>query len=56
MGVSPEEAIASIRISLGTPNDEAEVDRFLPVLGHEVETLRALSAEPATKMAEVAAR
>ncbi|MDE2689101.1 MAG: cysteine desulfurase family protein [Acidobacteriota bacterium] len=47
MGVSPEEAIASIRISLGTSNDEAEIDRFLPVLVREVEALRALSAEPA---------
>ncbi|MCY3591352.1 MAG: cysteine desulfurase family protein [Acidobacteria bacterium] len=46
MGVSPEEAIASVRISLGTSNDEAEIDRFLPVLGREVEALRALSAEP----------
>ena len=47
MGVSPEEAIASIRISLGTSSDEAEIDRFLPVLAREVEALRALSAEPA---------
>ncbi|MYD20713.1 MAG: cysteine desulfurase [Holophagales bacterium] len=46
MGVSPEEAIASIRISLGTSNDETEIDRFLPVLAREVEALRALSAEP----------
>ena len=46
MGVSPEEAIASIRISLGRSNDEAEIDRFLPVLAREVEALRALSAEP----------
>ena len=46
MGVSPEEAIASIRISLGTSSDEAEIDRFLPVLAREVEALRALSAEP----------
>lgn len=46
MGVVPEEAIASIRISLGTSNDETEIDRFLPVLAREVEALRALSAEP----------
>ena len=51
MGVSPEEAIASVRISLGTSNDEAEIDRFLPVLAHEVEALRALSAEPAARVA-----
>ena len=46
MGVAPEEAIASIRISLGMSNDEAEIARFLPVLAREVEALRALSAEP----------
>ncbi len=46
MGVAPEEAIASIRISLGMSSDEAEIDRFLPVLAREVEALRALSAEP----------
>jgi len=46
MGVAPEEAIASIRISLGMSSDEDEIDRFLPVLAREVEALRALSAEP----------
>lgn len=56
MGVTPEEAIASVRISLGTSNDEAEIDRFLPVLAREVEALRALSAEPAAPAARVAAR
>ena len=56
MGVAPEEAIASIRVSLGTSNDEAEIDRFLPVLAREVEALRALSAEPAAPAARVAAR
>lgn len=56
MGVAPEEAIASIRVSLGTSNDEAEIDRFLPVLAREVEALRALSAEPAAPAARVAVR
>ena len=46
MGVTPEEAVASVRISLGTSNDEAEIDRFLPVLAREVEALRAFSVEP----------
>ena len=46
MGVSPQEAIASIRISLGTSNDETEIERFLPALARDVEALRALSAEP----------
>ena len=49
MGVDPSEALASIRISLGTTNDEAEVARFLPVLAREVEALRGLSAEPAVR-------
>ncbi len=46
MGVAAGEAIGSIRISLGTTNDEAEIDRFLAALAHEVAALRALSAEP----------
>ena len=45
MGVAPEEAIASIRISLGTSNDKAEIDRFLAALAREVEALRALSTD-----------
>lgn len=53
MGVGPAEALASIRISLGTTNDEAEVARFLPVLAREVEVLRGLSgqtfAQPAVR-------
>ena len=40
MGVEAAEALASIRISLGTTNDEAEIRRFLPVLEREVEALR----------------
>ena len=44
MGVEAAEALASIRISLGTTNDEAEIARFLPVLEREVEALRAMAA------------
>ena len=40
MGVEAAEALASIRISLGTTNDEAEIRRFLPVLEREVGALR----------------
>ena len=40
MGVEAAEALASIRISLGTTTDEAEIRRFLPVLEREVEALR----------------
>ena len=49
MGLAPAEALASIRISLGTTNDEAEIERFLRVLASEVEALRALSAAPASR-------
>jgi cysteine desulfurase len=42
MGISREEAIASLRISFGMTNTLAEVDGFLPVLAREVEALRAL--------------
>ena len=47
MDVEAAEALASIRISLGTTNDEAEIARFLPVLEREVGALRALSVAPA---------
>ena len=47
MGVPAAEALASIRISLGPTNDEAEIARFLPALTREVEALRSLSAAPA---------
>ena len=51
MGVPADEALASIRISLGTTNDEAEIARFLPVLAAEVEALRSLSSAPAARAA-----
>jgi len=44
MGISREEALASLRISFGMSNTLAEVEAFLPVLAREVEALRALGA------------
>ncbi len=41
LGVSRDEAIASLRISFGAGNTSAEVDAFLPVLAAEVAALRA---------------
>ena len=43
MGVSSEEALSSLRVSLGTTNTEAEVDSFLETLVYEVGELRRLS-------------
>jgi cysteine desulfurase len=42
MGVTPQEALSSLRISLGSGNTEDEVDRFLVVLAREVAALRHL--------------
>ncbi len=50
MGLSSDEAVASIRISLGMTNDEQQIDRFLLVLAREVEMLRELSAAPAPQL------
>jgi cysteine desulfurase len=44
MGVTPREALSSLRISLGSGNTEDEVDRFLLVLAREVAALRHLGA------------
>ena len=41
MGLPPEEAVASLRISFGITNTAEEVDRFLAILPGEVERLRA---------------
>ncbi len=41
MGMSEAEALASLRVSFGVSNTRAEVERFLPVLAAEVETLQA---------------
>lgn len=40
MGVAPEEALASIRVSLGITNTAAEIDAFLAALTREVAALR----------------
>ncbi len=56
MGVAPEEAVASVRVSLGTSNDEAEIDGFLQALAREVGALRALAVEPVQPAARTAAR
>lgn len=51
MGIAPEEALASLRVSFGVPNTMAEVLAFLPVLGRELEALRATSAVDAVATA-----
>ena len=43
MGLSPEEALASVRISFGMTNNLDEVDRFLEALCREVGALRRLA-------------
>lgn len=40
MGMDPEEALASLRVSFGKTNTAEEVDLFLTALGREVEELR----------------
>lgn len=42
IGLSPEEALASIRVSFGVGNTVGEVDAFLAVLAREVAALREL--------------
>ncbi len=44
VGVEPLEALASLRVSFGLGNTEAQVDAFLAVLARELESLRRLSA------------
>jgi cysteine desulfurase len=51
MGISREEAIASLRISFGMSNTLDEVEAFLPVLAREVAALRELSAAPPERVA-----
>jgi cysteine desulfurase len=41
MGVAPDEAVGSLRVSFGKGNTEAEVDGFLAALEREVTVLRA---------------
>jgi cysteine desulfurase len=43
VGMAPEEAVSSLRVSFGMTNTAAEVDRFLAALGREVEALRELA-------------
>lgn len=43
MGLSDEDAAASLRVSFGATNDDAEVESFLTALGREVGELRRLS-------------
>ena len=54
MGLSPAEALSSIRVSFGIANHAAEVDRFLAALAGEVAALRRLtgSAMAAGELAE----
>ena len=56
MGVPAEESIASLRISFGIPNTEAEIDAFLPVLAREVAELRKAGVARAPRAAVVAAK
>jgi selenocysteine lyase/cysteine desulfurase len=44
MGVSPEESIASVRVSVGLGNTPAEVDALLAALAREVAALRGAAA------------
>src|SRR5439155_17737033 len=46
MGLSPEDAYASVRFSLGETNDETDVQRILEALPPILARLRALSSEP----------
>jgi cysteine desulfurase len=57
MGLSPAEALSSIRVSFGIANHAAEVDRFLAALAGEVAALRRLtgSAMAAGALAETGA-
>jgi cysteine desulfurase len=47
MGVSPEVALSSLRISFGMTNTRQEVTRFLGVLAEEIASLRGAGATPA---------
>ncbi len=45
MGLTREEAVSALRISLGSGNSEEEIERFLTVLTRELNALRALGAK-----------
>ena len=55
MGLSPEDAHASVRFSLGEDNDDADVDRLLATVPPIVERLRALGGGGAAKLAGIPA-
>jgi cysteine desulfurase len=55
MGLSPAEALSSIRVSFGTANHAAEVDRFLAALAREVAALRRLTGSAMAAGAPAAA-
>jgi cysteine desulfurase len=48
-GFSPEEALSSLRISVGMTNTEAEIDAFLEALPREVAALRRFAPVPVTR-------
>ena len=54
MGLSPAEALSSIRVSFGIANHAAEVDRFLAALAREVVALRRLTGNAMAGGATVA--
>jgi cysteine desulfurase len=51
LGLSREEALASLRVSFGMPNTRDEVDRFLAALAAAVAELRRRPGVPATRPA-----
>lgn len=51
MGLSPEQAHASVRFSLGPDNDDADVERILAVTPPIIQRLRALGSHPARRTA-----
>lgn len=56
MGLSPAEALSSIRVSFGIANSAADVDRFLAALAGEVAALRRLTGSAMAAGAKVAVR
>jgi cysteine desulfurase len=48
-GFSPEEALSSLRVSVGMTNTEAEIDAFLVALPREVAALRRFAPVPVTR-------
>ncbi|HXU30428.1 MAG TPA: cysteine desulfurase family protein [Thermoanaerobaculia bacterium] len=48
-GFSPEEALSSLRVSVGMTNTEAEIDAFLAALPREVEALRRFAPVPVSR-------